>query len=329
MGRPEINIIAAWPNLGDGFRFIFVLLPGFSSLDLGAGVESLAAANATEAIPAFTWQIVGEIGGPVKSSSGMTVAVDGSLPSTQHGDCIVICGPIEDIRHASQRLKAWLRQAARFGAQLCGIGGGAVVLAQSGLIDGLRFSAHWKLEHSLAEQYSKLEVVCSIFEEGRSVVTSAGGAATLDLFLALIGGKCGSETASQVADQLLCGTVRSPGDRQTRSDLCRLGTRHEKLGQAILYMQRNLECPVSPSEVANEVGMSTRQLERLFQRYIGSSPKTYMTALRLERARQMLQQTHMRVIDIAIACGFTSSSHFSKRYRKQFRISPHAERGTV
>ena len=329
MGRPEINIHISQADLEGISRFVFVLLPGFSSLDLGAGIESLAAANTAGSRPAFAWQIISESGDPVRSSSGMTVAVDGALPSTQHGDCIVVCGSLADNQPASQRMKAWLRQAARFGAQLCGIGGGVVFLAQSGLTDGQRLSAHWSLEHSLAERYSRLEVVCSIFEEGRSIVTCAGGAATLDLFSALIGQRCGSKTASHVADQLLCGTLRSSSDRQTRSDLCRVGTRNEKLRHAIQHMQENLEYAVSPSGVADKVGLSTRQLERLFQRYLNTSPKTYMTVLRLERARQMLQQTHMRVIEVATACGFASASHFSKLYRKQFGTSPHTERGAV
>lgn len=329
MGCPEINIHASRADLVGISRFVFVLLPGFSALDLGAGLESLAAANAAGAKPAFVWRIVSETGNPVTSSSRLTVAVDGALPSTQRGDYIVICGALAERQHATQQLIAWLRQAARFGARLCGIGGGAALLAQTGLTKGLCLSAHWKLEHSLSEQYANLDVVCSVFEESLSIVTSAGGAATLDLFSALIDRNCGSETASQVADQLLCGTIRSSSDRQTRSDLCRIGTRHKKLGQAIQLMRDHLEEPLSPSLVAEQVGLSTRQLERLFQRYLNTSPKTYMTTLRLDRARQLLQQTHMRVIEVAIACGFASASHFSKLYRKQFGISPHMERGVV
>lgn len=329
MGRPEINIQPARTETAQNHRFLFLLLPGFSSLDLGSGVDSLAAANAAGADPAFDWRIIGETNRPVTSASGMTVTVDAALPHTQRGDCIVICGAQSRSQPASPELRAWLRQATRFGAQLCGLGGGAALLAQTGLIEGHRLSTHWKLQPALAELFPRLETVCSVFEEEQAVATCPGGATTLDLFSALIGRRCGAEIASGVADLLLYATVRASNDRQTRSDLCRIGTRHEKLGRAIRKMQDHLEEPLTPTRVAEKVGLSTRQLERLFQRYVGASPKTYLTTLRLERARLLLQQTQMRVIDVAIACGFSSASHFSKLYRHHFGISPNAERGTA
>ncbi|MEO9819475.1 MAG: helix-turn-helix domain-containing protein [Yoonia sp.] len=329
MGRLEFNIDIARANLIEVDRFIFLLLPGFSALDLGAGVESLAAANAAGGQPSFAWKIVGETGEPVTSSSGMIVDVESALPVTRGGDCVVICAPLMKEQPTSRGLKTWLRQANRFGAQLCGLGGGGAVLARTGLVMGRRLSTHWALQPALAELFPNLEAVCSVYEDERKVVTCGGGASTLDLFSALIGKKCGVEIATQVADHLLYATVRSSCDRQTKSDSCRLGTRHEKLGLAVGIMQETLGEPLSPSVIAEQVGLSTRQLERLFRRYIGSSPKTYMTGLRLERARLLLQQTQMRVIDVAVACGFTSASHFSKLYRKHFDISPHVERGVV
>lgn len=329
MGYPEVSIHPAIVRAEGIHRFLFVLCPGFSALDLGAGLESLAAANDVSSKPVFEWSIVSETGDQVQASSGLTVSVDGALPQTCRNDCVVICGPASMAEPASRRLIAFLREAKRFGATLCGVGGGALVLAQAKLTKGHRVSAHWSIQHALTEAYSDLDVVCSVFEQGTEITTSAGGAATLDLFSALIVERAEEQTAARVADQLLCGTVRSATDRQTRSDLCRLGTRHERLGMAIIHMEENLESDLSPSKVAAVVGLSTRQLERLFLRYVGSSPKAYITTLRLERARKMLQQTHMRVIDVAIACGFTSASHFSKLYRKHFGTSPHVERGAI
>lgn len=328
MGYPDINIRKAVPELAT-CRFIFVLIPGFSSLDLGAGLESLAAANAAEQSHVFEWEIVSETGTTVESSSGMTVAVDSPLPATSKGDCIVICGPRESQQVVSTLLNAWLRKAKRFGATLCGVGGGALILVKAGLAEGHRLSTHWKLEHTIAELYADIDPICSVFEECGSIVTCAGGATTLDLFSALIARNTAAHTTSQVADDLLCGTIRSASDRQTRSDQCRVGTRHEKLSKAIRFIEDNLEDDLSPSIVAEQVGLSTRQLERLFLRYLDASPKAYITALRLDRARNMLQQTQMRVIDVALACGFKSSSNFSKLYRKQFSSSPHIEKGTV
>lgn len=327
MGYPEINICAAPTGTEEVHRFVFVLCPGFSSLDLGAGLDSLEAANDVLSKTVFEWEIASEAGDQVRASSGLTVAVERTLPPTRKGDCVVIFGPTTTTEPPSKRLIAWLREAKRFGAALCGVGGGAIILAQAQLTSGHPVSAHWSIQSAVAEAFLDLDVRCSVFEQGGNATTSAGGAATLDLFLALIAERLGTQTAARVADQLLCSTVRSGTDRQTRSDLCRLGTRHERLGKAILHMEENFGSDLSPSHVAAIVGLSTRQLERLFLRYVGSSPKVYITTLRLERARLLLQQTNLRVIDVAMDCGFTSASHFSKLYRKHWGISPNVERG--
>ena len=108
----------------------------------------------------------------------------------------------------------------------------------------------------------------------------------------------------------------------------RLGVRHPKLGQVIQMMERNIEEPISPSILAKHVAMSTRQLERLFRRYLSRSPKRYYMELRLQKARNLLMQTDMSVINVALACGFASPSHFSKCYRAHYATTPYRERGS-
>lgn len=328
MGQPALKIDPGIARLVAVERFVFLVLPGFSALDLGAGIDTLAAANAAAGSISFEWTIVSETGAPVTSSSGLQVAVDGALPKTQRDDCVVICAPLGERPPILFELKSWLHRTSRFGAQLCGLGGGAAALAHAGFSMSGPMSTHWKVQPALAEMFPHMDAVCSVYEDN-TVATCGGGASTLDLFSAMVRRKCGTDVASQVADLLLHATVRSGADRQTRSDLCRLGKRSEKLGYAIQIMQDNLEEPVTPTVIAEEVGLSTRQLERLFKRYVGSSPKTYMTELRLQRARLLLLQTHLRVIDVAVACGFTSASHFARHYRRKFGVSPQHERGTV
>ncbi len=89
----------------------------------------------------------------------------------------------------------------------------------------------------------------------------------------------------------------------------------------------NLEEPLSPSLLAKQAGLSTRQLERLFRRYLDRSPKRYYLELRLKKARSLLLQTDMSVINVALACGFSSPSHFSKCYRAFYGRTPYRERG--
>ncbi|MFW8636061.1 GlxA family transcriptional regulator [Cribrihabitans pelagius] len=311
-------------------RFVFLLMPGFSALELGSGIESLAAANETSGKTLFQWKIVSETGDSVISSSGLTVAVDTGLPDVRREDCIVICSAFNSQNYPkSGKAAAWLRQAARLGARLCALGGGALFLARIGIAKEGRISSHWRMKPIFQESFFELDPVCTIFEETANVVSCGGGAATLDLFSALISQKAGPEASSLVADQLLSASVREGSSRQAVASLRRVEYRNEKLSKAIGYMQECLEDPVSPSIIAKQVGISTRQLERLFSQHLGNSPKSYMTILRLEKARALLQQTQMRVIDVAAACGFSSVSHFSKHYKKQFGITPRFEKAVL
>ncbi|MEL6128184.1 MAG: helix-turn-helix domain-containing protein, partial [Pseudomonadota bacterium] len=158
--------------------------------------------------------------------------------------------------------------------------------------------------------------------------SSAGGSASADLILKLIADEHGTELSNEVADQMIYTTVRTDRDEQRLSIPTRIGVRHPKLSSVIHMMEDNIEEPVSPSILATEVGMSTRQLERLFRRYLDRSPKRYYMELRLQKARKLLMQTDMTVINVALACGFTSPSHFSKCYRAHFDTTPYRERGT-
>jgi transcriptional regulator GlxA family with amidase domain len=147
------------------------------------------------------------------------------------------------------------------------------------------------------------------------------------MMLEIISSDYGLGVATWVADRLVCSAPRTSRHDQTISTYCRTGTRHEKLSLAIHIMQTEIENPLAPSELAARIGISSRQLERLFSRYLDASPKRFYTKLRLENARYLLLQTNMKIIEVAVACGYTSQSHFSKVYRKSFGVSPHLERG--
>ena len=117
-------------------------------------------------------------------------------------------------------------------------------------------------------------------------------------------------------------SIRSDKDEQRLSVPTRIGVRHPKLASVIQRMEAHIEEPVRPAALAADVGLSTRQLERLFRRYLNRSPKRYYMELRLAKARNLLMQTDMSVINVALACGFTSPSHFSKCYRRSTTPRP-------
>ena len=184
------------------------------------------------------------------------------------------------------------------------------------------------MSRAFFEEFEDVNLTKSVFVIDGNRITTAGGTASLDLMLKLIATDHGNDLANNVADLLIYSSIRTDQDVQRLSIPTRIGVRHPKLSQVILLMEKNIEDSISPAELADIVGMSTRQLERLFRRYLNRSPKRYYMELRLSKARNLLMQTDMSVINVALACGFASPSHFSKCYRSHYNTTPYRERGS-
>jgi len=241
---------------------------------------------------------------------------------------LLVCGGI-DVQVASTKpVLNWLRREARRGVIVGGLCTAAHTLARAGLLDGKRATIHWENQDGFAEEFEQVLPTKSVFIIDGNRMTTAGGTSSIDLMLKLIANDHGEDLANAVADQLIYSAIRTDRDSQRLSIPTRIGVRHPKLSQVIQIMETSIEDPVSPPDLASVVGMSTRQLERLFRRYLNRSPKRYYMELRLQKARNLLMQTDMSVINVALACGFTSPSHFSKCYRAQYNTTPYRERGT-
>ena len=309
-------------------RFAFVLMDQFTMLCFASAIECLRLANRTAGQKLYSWVILTEGGGHATCSNGCSFATDGGLEELDREDTIMLCGGIDVGRATTKPLLNWLRREARRGAVTAGLCTGGYALAKAGLLDGRKATIHWENRDGFEEAFPEVELSRSIFVVDGKRITTAGGTASIDLMLKLIADDNGPELASAVADQLIYSAIRTDRDTQRLSMPTRIGVRHPKLSQVIRGMEEAIEEPVSPSLLAQEVGLSTRQLERLFRRYLGRSPKRYYMEMRLEKARNLLMQTEMSVIDVGLACGFTSASHFSKCYRAQYGTTPYRERGT-
>jgi transcriptional regulator GlxA family with amidase domain len=202
-------------------------------------------------------------------------------------------------------------------------------LAKAGLLEDRQATIHWENHDGFTEEFENIELTKSVFVIDRNRITTAGGTASIDLMLKLIAEDYNEDLANSVADQLIYSSIRTDQDTQRLSVPSRIGVRHPKLSIVIQMMENNIEDPISPSILAKDVGMSTRQLERLFRRYLNRSPKRYYMELRLQKARNLLMQTDMSVINVALACGFASPSHFSKCYRSHYNTTPYRERGSL
>lgn len=308
-------------------RFIFVLLNDFTLLSFAAAIDCLRLANQMSGEDLYSWRIIGEGGGTINCSTGTTFTLDGDLDELHRDDTVMLCGGRDVQAATTKRILNWLRREARRGIIMGGLCTAAFSLAKAGLLDGKRATIHWENHDSFAEEFLEVELTKSVFVKDGNRWTTAGGTSSIDLFLQIIADQQGDELANAVADQQIYSSIRTDQDTQRLSIPTRIGVRHPKLSRVIQAMELNIEEPISPSILAKDVGMSTRQLERLFRRYLNRSPKRYYMELRLQKARNLLMQTDMSVINVALACGFASPSHFSKCYRAHYDTTPYRERG--
>jgi transcriptional regulator GlxA family with amidase domain len=308
-------------------RFVFVLLDQFTLLSFAAAVECLRIANRLSGQTLYTWHVTGDADSEVVCSAGVRFALDAPLGELNREDIVLVCGGMEVQRAATKRMLNWLRREARRGLRMGGLCTAAYVLAKAGLLDGKRATIHWENHDAFLEEFDEVHLTKSVFVIDGNRMTTAGGTSSIDLMLSLITDSHGEKLANAVADQQIYSSIRTDQDTQRLSVPTRIGVRHPKLSQVIQAMEANIEEPISPSTLAREVGMSTRQLERLFRRYLNRSPKRYYMELRLQKARNLLMQTDMTVINVALACGFASPSHFSKCYRAHYQTTPYRERG--
>lgn len=323
--HPEI--IEDLPTADKHRRFAFVLLDKFTLLCFSAAMESLRIANRMAGSEIYSWVILGEGGETISCSAGTSFNVDGDLEELQRDDTIMLCGGIDVQAATTKRLLAWLRRESRKGITVGGLCTASFTMAKAGLLDGKRATIHWENSDSFTEEFTEVDLTKSVFVIDGNRMSTAGGTSSIDLMLKLIADDHGEELANLVADQLIYSSIRTDQDTQRLSIPTRIGVRHPKLSLVIQMMENNIEEPISPSILAEDVGMSTRQLERLFRRYLNRSPKRYYMELRLQKARNLLMQTDMSVINVALACGFASPSHFSKCYRSHYNTTPYRERG--
>lgn len=308
-------------------NFVFLLLQNFSMMPFTAALEPLRLANRETGKELYRWRLVSEGGQPATASNGVVVQVDSGLGDLGRDDTLLVCGGVDVKTATTKTVLNWLRRESRKGVVIGGLCTAAYTLAKAGLLDGRRCTIHWENHDGFEEDFPDVELSRAVYVIDGKRLSSAGGMSSLDLMLGVIASDHGQELANVVADQLIYTSIRTDRDEQRLSIPTRIGVRHPKLASVLRMMEDNIEEPVSPSQLARDVGMSTRQLERLFRRYLDRSPKRYYMELRLQKARNLLLQTDMSVINVALACGFTSPSHFSKCYRAHYDITPYRERG--
>ncbi len=307
-------------------RVGFLIVPRFSMMAFFSAVEPLRIVNRLSGRGLYSWHIFSCDGAPVEASNGMTVMAEAAIADVERFPVVIVCASFDPQLSESKALLNWLRRLDRQGTVLGGLDTGTHVLARAGLLGGHRVTLHWENLPGFAEEFPDIEVSSELFEIDRKRMTCSGGTAAIDLMLHLIWARHGEALAVGVSEQLLHDRIRNPGDHQRMALGLRLGVRHPKLLSIVDAMEKAVEEPLGLDRLAALGGISRRQLERLFRGHLDDTPTGYYLKLRLRRARHLLEQTDLGVLQVAMACGFVSAPYFSRAYRSLFGRSPREDR---
>lgn len=305
----------------------FYLIPNFSLMSYACAIEPFRAANRMAGRPLYEWRHISADGQPVSASNGVSIAADYSINDAVDFDTVFVCAGGNPALFDHQPTFQWLRKLAHRKVRLGGVSGGSYPLGRARLLEGYRCTIHWEHIPAFVEEFPALQVARTLYEIDRDRLTCAGGVAALDMMHELIEREHGAWLAAAVSDQFLHSQVRLGSGPQRMTVRERYGVSHPKLLKVLEYMEGHVEDLLSRSQLAAIAGVSTRQLERLFNVHLKRTVGEHYLAVRLERAQMLLRQTTMPVLEISVACGFVSASHFSRSYKQRFGHSPKDERG--
>jgi len=307
-------------------RIAFLVVPQYTLLALTCAIEALRMANRACGQTVYEWVVVSQNGAPVRASCGHFLEPIQSVQTMRAPDMLFVCGGINVSQQFNLELQATLRYQAQHVPIVGSLCTGGYLLAKAGLLDGYKAVIHWENMAALKELFPKVKFLDQIYVFDRDRYTCAGGVAPLDMMSHIFRKHFRQNVGAIISEQFILERVRSESDRQHVPLQARLGKFHENLIEAAAIMEANIEEPLSMDEISRLVGVSRRQMERLFQRYLGQVPTKYYLELRLQRARELLKQTSLSITEIAVICGFLSPPHFSKCFRSVFGLSPSAER---
>jgi transcriptional regulator GlxA family with amidase domain len=306
-------------------RTAILLLPKFSSLTLASLVEPMRIANYSDGRQLYRWEYISADGADVPGCSGYSVPSK-LFRDIDDVDSIIVCGGWNAERFKDASLLSWLRTQARKGVTMGAVEMGSYLLAEAGLLKDCKATIHWHCHNAFAERYPEIDLQQQLYIVDKNRVTCAGGNACVDMILHDIEQRYGSALSTEVADQMIHASARQGEQPQRPAQSADEAAVPPVLVRAVSHMETNIENATRIPELADALGLSQRKLERLFNKHFGCPAVAYYRKVRLQHARVLLTQTDMSVLDICIACGFASSSYFSKSYAEQFGLRPRDHR---
>lgn len=314
------------PDEDGGFTVSFLLLPEYAMVALLSAIEPMRVANRFAGREVFRWQLLCESETQVLASNQMSLHQVNRFRMGDYPRNLIVCSSFNPQDHLSDASVHWLRQARRSGSLLGAMDTGCYLLAAAGLIRQQSITLHWEAIPAFSASYPQLQISHQLYEIHESLVTCAGGTAAMDLMLHIIQCELGDVLALQVCEQFIQSGMRQPSDKQRIDLAARLQVHHPGLLRVLMLLENTFEQALSVEAMAQCAHLSVRQLERLFKKHLGCSPKHYHLAVRLKRGKVLLAESSLTISRISEQCGFSASSHFSRCYRQAFGCSPSEQR---
>jgi transcriptional regulator GlxA family with amidase domain len=300
----------------------FLLIPGFALMSYASAIEPLRAANHIAGKELYRLRIISVRGDGAICSAGHEVSCSSSIENKHSLDFLFVCAGGNPFAFRHRKVITWLRSLAAEGVILGGISGGPVILAKANVIAGRRVTVHWEHGEAMREAFPKLVIERSLYVIDRDRITCAGGVAPMDMMHAIIAEHHGAPFAKKISDWFLHTAIRPPGAAQRMGIAESYRVSNPAILHAIEFMQNQMGSPPSLREIARYAGVSERQLGRLFKQEVGESAAHFFRKLRLNYASRLLHQSTMSITEIGYAAGFSSGSHFSKRFTEEFGETP-------
>lgn len=310
-------------NKADSFNFCFVLDEGYSSLSLALMLEVLNQSNHFLQMKAYQYVLVSDQTELLNNDEA--IAPISALDEDRRFNMVVLLGGKNPSLVSSPKVNRMITTQYANGAWLAGLEQGVYSLARLGLLNKKSVSCHCNDMGELFQHYPSIKFNHNIFSFDECIYTCAGGLATADMMLDLID-KITPLASEGLYSHFVIEKPRAACSLQKGF----LNSHNTGLGKSLMdaveLMTSNLSEPLEMQEIAYHSGVSTRQLERLFQKHFSNSPKKFYLQLRLKQARNKIMHSSCSIFEVALSCGFTAPTHFSKCYKDFFGLSPRQDR---
>ena len=310
------------PDAAGTIHMSFLLVEDFSAMCLMSAVEGLRSANYLLGRNAYSWHLVSHDGEPVRASNGVAIQVEGDISQDFSTDFLFVVSSLKNDPPYRSRLHSRLRHFERQGVKMGALSCGSLILARAGLLERAKCTLHWEFQPAFADEFPDIDMVGDLYVIDRGRYTSSGGISGMELVLQIVTEQFGENLAQRIANNFQLDRIRNAGDAQRSGAVARMDTMPPAVQESVRLMLANIEMPLSNVEIARAINTSVRNLERMFKRNLKASPAKYYLSLRLEKARELLMHTNVSTLEVALQCGFSSSSYFARCFQREFSRRP-------